>query len=516
MDALQRFFAILAADLRERTRSPRFWVVLACVVTASWWFVPSISAGYTTVTLSGGERGRYSSAWVGVVMAMEFSTLLSLLGFYLVRGTLLRDIDTRVWQLLVATPMTRGGYLLAKWASHMAVFLLIVAAGLGVGLLAQWVRAEDPVINLLELIKPALLLSVPGLAVTAMLAVWFDLLPWLRRTAGNVLFFILWITLSSISIGQLESADASVRDGWRSDPNGIAVVARDVHRVRERQTGKTEEFGFSVGVNIQKTEPRLFEWKTWQVRGMDVFGRALWMAFALGGVLLAAPVLDWAASRGSTSGSTHSVAGTRLRWLDLLLDPLQGNPVGRLAVAESKMVLRQRRWWWWLFALVAFGFQLFGTGRALEAGMLLAWILPLDILARGILRESENGTGGLVFTAPLILRRLLAARFLAAFGLLLALTLPGMLRLAVIAPAGALAAVAVAASIAAWGLCLGGLCRNARPFELLLVGVVYACLQGAPLLDLLHDPQRTALAHAAVLLPAALLLAWSWPRLARR
>ena len=78
------------------------------------------------------------------------------------RGTLVRDLETRVWQLLVATPMTRGGYLLAKWASHMVVFAVVMAVGLVRGLVAQWVRAEDRAIDLVELVKPVLVLSLPG------------------------------------------------------------------------------------------------------------------------------------------------------------------------------------------------------------------------------------------------------------------------------------------------------------------------------------------------------------------
>ncbi len=517
MAALRRFLAILVADLRERTRSPRFWVVLVGMMIAAWWCFPRPDASYLIVAAHGGERGFYSSAWVGMVLATVFSTLLSLCGFYVVRGTLVRDIDTRVWQLLVATPMTRGGYLLAKWASHMAVFLLIAMVSLGVGLAAQWIHAEDRSIDLVELVKPFLILNLPGLAVTSMLAVWFDLLPWLRRTAGNVLFFILWVLTLSVPLAQLESPDYTMmRTGWVSDQNGMVLIARDLHRVREQQTGKPQEFGFNVGSPAREGGPLMFEWKSWSVRPMDLLGRALWLAFAIVGVLLAAPLLDWAAARGSTATKARSQAGSRLRWLDRLLEPLSRGAFGVLAVAELKLSLRGRRFWWWLAALVAFGLQSFGDARSFQVGMLLAWILPLDILARGILQEREHGTGGLVFAAPNILGRLLAVRLVVGVALLLALTLPGMLRLLATHPVAALAALSVAFSISSWGLCLGALFGTSRPFELLLVSVAYLSMQGAMLLDLSVHPQLTALWHATLLLPAWLLLAWAWPRLARR
>ena len=517
MAALQRFLAIGLADLRERTRSARFWVLLAVIMVATWRCFPPPEAQYLVLSLPGGARGSYSSAWVGMLLAMVYSSLLSLGGFYVVRGTLVRDIDTRVWQLLVATPMTRGGYLLAKWASHMVVFALIIGAGLCVGLLAQWIRAEDRAIDLAELVKPVLLLNLPGLAMTAMVAIWFDLLPWLRRTAGNVLFFVLWIAVTSVSVAQLESAaNARVLDSWRSDPNGLQMVARDFHRVRSEQTGTPQKFGFTIGIAGTRQAPVLFEWKSWRVRGIDVLGRTLWLFGALAGVLLAAPLLDWAAARGSATRNARSRAGSRLRWLDRLLAPFARGSLGLLAVAELKLALRQRRAWWWLAALVAFGLQAFGTGKAMQVGMLLAWILPLDILARSILQEREHGTGGLVFGAPAILRRLLAARFAIGFGLLVVMTLPGVLRLLATAPLAAAAALTVSASIASWGLGLGALCRNARPFELALVIAVYASVQDAPVFDLSTNPQLTLLWHGLALLPAWLALAWAWPRLARR
>ncbi|MDQ2702811.1 MAG: hypothetical protein M3Y70_08390, partial [Pseudomonadota bacterium] len=516
MQALQRFAAILLADLRERTRTPRFWVMLGLVVAATWWCFPPAEAGYRVLSVRGGDRGYYSSAWIGMTLAMVYGSLLTLGGFYAVRGNLARDIDTRVWQLLVATPMTRGTYLLAKWASHMVVLGAILVAGLSVALVAQWVRAEDRHVDLFELAKPVLVLGVPGLAMMAMLAIWFDLVPWLRRTAGNVVFFIAWVAASSIGMAQFEAADTTAaRTGWRSDPVGMVVVARDFQRVRTAQTGQTQEFGYNIGVQVQREPGGLFEWKRWSPRPMDLLGRALWLLAALAGVLAAAPFLDRAAARTSTSTRKRSGAGSRLRWLDRLLDPFARGPRSTLVVAELKVALRQRPAWWWFAAVALAVVQAFAPIKGAAIAIVLAWVLPLDILARAILREHSHGTGGLVLVSPGAIPRLLGARFMVAVVLLAALSWPGILRLSLAAPAAALAAFAVIVSIASWGLCLGALARSPRPFELVLVAAVYAGVQGAGLFDLVHAPLATAAWHAAMLLPAWALLAWSWPRLAR-
>ncbi len=515
MAAVQRFFAILQADVRERMRTPRFWIVLALMAWATWWCFPPVESGYSTLSLADGSRGRYSSAWTGMGLAMIYSTFLNLIGFYLVRGTLTRDIETRVWQLLVTTPMTRGGYLLAKWASHMVVFGMIAAVGIVVALAAQWVRAEDRNIDLIELLKPLLLLSLPSLALTAMFAIWFDLLPWLRRTAGNVLFFIVWMTMLTLSVIPNAGRNDLRTQSWTGDPSGMMVAAREFIRVREAQTGTPLPIGFNLGSDAMAADAVRFDWVTWRPGGEIVVGRALWLVLAMLLTVMAAPLLDWAAARGLSSTQARSGAGRSMRWLNRLVDPFARGALGILAVAELKLALRQRAVWWWLAALGALGAQTFAPAEAMRTALMLAWLLPLDVLSRGVLREREHRTAGLVFTAPHVLSRLLAARFLVGFAMLLALSLPAMLRLLGSEPLTALAALTAIVSIASWGLCLGALCRNARPFELLMIGTVYVCLQGGTLFAVATQPVWTLTVHGIGLLPAWLLLMWAWPRLAR-
>ena len=513
MGALHRFSAILVADLRERTRSLRFWLMVLIVAAATFWFLPPVDAGYSTLSIPGDGRGFYSSAWVGMTLAMVYSGLMSLVGFYVIRGTLVRDIDSRVWQLLVATPMTRATFLLAKWASHMLVFCTVGGIGLALALVLQWVRAEDRTIDVVELVKPFVLLNLPGLAFTAALAVWFDLLPFTRRTLGNVLFFFTWVIITSASVAPLERNDDLGRHGWTSDPSGMVVAARAIQAHREAQTGETFPLGLNVGMQVRDEGIERFEWREWNVDARQMPGRALWLALALALVVAAAPLLDWAASRGLRVTTAKDNDGRALRWLDRVLTPFARGPVGILVTAELSLALRQRRVWWWLAALGALIAQAVAPDKGLQVALLLAWLLPLDVLARALLRERDHGTGGLVFTAPGVTWRLAVARWLVSATLLTLLSLPGLVRLAITAPEGALAVVAIILSLATWGLAAAALFRNPRPFELAMVACAYVGVQGAAVFDLAVAPLSTAMGHGLALLPALALLVALWPRM---
>ena len=520
MDGLRRFGAILRADLLERTRTPRFWIVLGVVAIMAWGCFPAASSGYLTVSIGDRFRGVYSSAWIGMVLALEFSTLLSLAGFYLVRGTLTRDIDTRVWQLLVATPMTRTSYLLAKWCSHMVVFGLIVLAGLLVGIVVELVRGEDRSLDLIELVKPVLVLSLPALALTAMFAIWFDLLPWLRRTAGNVLFFFLWAVMLAVPIASLDpDLNPGQQNASMSDPGGLAVLMRDLDRTLTPGSISKKDRGISigwaaVGAADMHQAPTLFAWPEWKVRAIDLPARAFWLGLAIVGILLAAPLLDRCAARASAPGSrTGSNSGRRLRWLDRLIAPLQRNPLGTLIAAELQLVLRARRKLWWLVLLVLLGIQLLAPPQNAVIAVIGAWLLSLDAFSRAALRERDTGTAAFVFSAAKSSKRVLLARWMMLLLLAWLATLPALLRFGLTAPSTALAILAIGASFASWGLALGALVRNQRLFEMLAIFLAYVSVQGLPVLNAIATPLPTALWHLALLPVALLVLLPMWPRL---
>jgi hypothetical protein len=508
MEVMRRFAAIAVADLRERTRSLRFWVILGIVAFASWWCFPPPDAAWMTVSVDG-QRGEYSSAWIGMTLALVYSTIMAWLGFYLVRGSLVRDFDTRVWQLLVATPMTRAGYLLAKWTSHMVVFALVVAICLGVGLVAQMVRGEDRTLDLFELVKPALILTMPALGLTAFFAIVFDMVPFLRRAAGNVVYFFVWIFMfSSFAMNMDPQTSEWARTTWFSDPSGVTMVQQQFIAVLPTLAPGIDPHSVSIGVNVTEGARETFEWTGWSFGAGSLGGRLFWVLLAMAATAALAPFLDAAARRTSATAPTRP--GLRLRWLDWTLRPIVGSATGLVVASELKLVLRARRLWWWAAMVAGAAVQVFAAPKGMTVAVVVAWVLCIDVFSRGLLRERDHGTAELVMTGPGAARRLRVARLATVLVVAIVPVLPALVRLYTTSPADAGVLLLVAANVALAGLGLAALCRSPRPYELALVFCAYIGIQdGGPLaFGSLDTSLLWAHAVMAPLCVAALVFAW--------
>ena len=516
MESVRRFGAIVGADLLERTRSARFWVIQAIICIASWWSFPTMEQDYVVLAVNGHLRGEYSSAWIGMVVAM-LAVWLSLIGFYLVRGTLVRDFETRVWQLLVATPLTRSAYLLAKWCSNMLVLLLVLAGALAVGVVAQLVHGENVHVDLVELVKPALLLALPSLALTSLLALVFDLIPWLRRTAGNVLFFFLWGASLAATVPAMDAAAERKGAGpWLGDPRGMVVFQHAlVSQVAPQLKDERLRNGFCMVCVVKKERRARFAWQEWKPDLPIIAGRMLWLLLVVGGVLLSSRWLDRAAASCTPRSASASASGRRLRILDYLTAPLQGTQLGTLVAAELQLTLRQRPGWWWLALLATAGAGAFAPMPGAALAVVGSWALLLDRYGHAALQERSTRTGELIFSASGGGMRVLHARWTVLFALGVLVNLPAILRFCVAEPIVAGAIVIVAASIPAWSLAVGALTGNSRTFELLACMFGYLALNQVAVLNVGIDPAWTALVHLLMLPLAILIAVTSWMRLGR-
>ncbi|GIM94583.1 ABC transporter permease [Paractinoplanes toevensis] len=224
--------ALAVADFRERVRRPSYVVVLLAAVGLGYLAAPASGAHWTIVN-AGAYRGVYNSAYIGTVTALAGALWLATGGFYIVRTAIERDRQTGVGQLLAATPMRTGEYLLGKFLSNLLVLASMAGALAITAVAMQLARGESRTVDPIALLSPFVLCTLPVLAVTAVAAIYFETAPVLRGGLGNVIW--LFASLTGAIVGQSANAPlgglgmgafaASLRDQFAAQGAELTEIA---------------------------------------------------------------------------------------------------------------------------------------------------------------------------------------------------------------------------------------------------------------------------------------------------
>lgn len=414
-------YAVARADFLERVRRYSFLVTLFFAVFLGY----ATARGKISLQLDE-YRGVYTSAWIGTLVSLVTACFVSFTGFYIVKGSVERDRSTGVGQILAATPLSKTAYAFGKFLSNFAVLTSMLATLALSALAMQFLFAEDPRIDLWQLLAPFLLMAFPVMALTAAIALFFEMVPQLRGGVGNVVWFFAW----TFGIGLPELSGLH----WL-DPLGIFTVMHSLSAEAQRFVP-----GYHGGMAFQIDSGQIhvaqdLRWQgivwTWDV----VLLRLMWFVVAALLAFFAALVFDRFDSarleasvgrkrkvpRSETSlASTAPLAvpGPSAAHLTPLVIGAAHSGFVRLFAAELRLALKGYRWWWYAIAaglLVAQLFVPLGPARGLLLGT--AWIWPVLVWSAMGTRESRFGTQGLLFASPRILLRQFPACFLAGFAI---------------------------------------------------------------------------------------------------
>ena len=125
--------AQLDAETRMRLRSAATAIAVLAMFAIAFTYIPDPSSNRVSISWeSNGVRmsGFYTSAYIGWVVAMLTSIMLPFVGFYLVTGSVRRDLERRIWPIVAATPTPRIAYLAGKMLAGFAYLMLLAAISL--------------------------------------------------------------------------------------------------------------------------------------------------------------------------------------------------------------------------------------------------------------------------------------------------------------------------------------------------------------------------------------------------
>ena len=521
--------AIARSDLRQRARSPKYLAVALLVA----YLAQSVTAGDVQLFIGGGYTGVPNAAWFGGFVAVVGTTLLVLGGFSLVRGSITRDREPGLAQLVATAPVRTTTYLAGRWLGYFLV-LAGVTAALAVATVAGFLLHGTGSLDLFALLSPFVVITLPTMALVAAIAVCFEAIAPLARTLGTAIYvFGVLLAISVVSLLPEPVFDllgiVIVRESMlEAVPEAVAGFERLTFQITQPGAGTLFTWhGMDWGlVELGSRAPilaaALLFWGV-AILGFDRF-RANAGLVGLFDALPDLPTISGSPGGGSdesggsdsrersdtaTASATQTVtdregsdpsdtavsAVDRLGRIDpqtpRLLDP-------RVVLAELRMTLRGHRWLWYGAVSMALLVQLVAPLDAVRALVApVALLLPLSAWSGLGVRERRHRTQELVFTAPRPLGQTVAVWL---GGLAVGLVTVGgyAVRLALVGDAGALAAVlAGMAAAPALALAAGTWLGSARAFDTLYLVVWYlGPLQAVSPLDFVGAtsvaPGRTA------------------------
>jgi hypothetical protein len=470
------------ADFLERTRRYSFLVMLGLVV----WLGYAIVTGQLMMSVPPNYVGEINSPWVGALMTVTVGLFLGWFGFYLVKGSVARDYETGVGQILATTPLSRPLYALGKWLSNFAVLgvmiLILMAAGVAMILLV----GEAP-LDGWALISPLLFFALPLMALVAALAVLFETIGWLRGGFGNIVYWFMFMLLIApgISIQPYEPL---------LDFTGIRLVADGIVQAA-KLTYPGIEGGFGFNMLSAITAPQRFHYGGIQWTADVILPRLLFVLVAIGLAMLASALFDRfnssKASRGGRKRSnpfaSQAAASDTAPLPQVRLTPLHAARRFRfraLYTAELKMLLKGHRWWWYVVSLGLVVAQLAVAPESTPGLLAITWLWMILVLSGLGNREAQRHTGEIVFSAPRPTLNQLPALWLAAVTVIALMGSGAFLRYLIDGETARLLAwFGGVLFIPSLALAMGALTLSRKPFEVVYVTWMYVILNEAPPLD---------------------------------
>lgn len=540
MSRLRSVLELARGDFLERARRYSFLVTLAAAAYLAY----TVQRGWWLVRI-GDFAPAEGPAQLGMLVAVATGTMLSLVGFYVVKGSVDRDRTTGVGPILAATPLSHLQYAASKFVSNLAVLasMLAVLTLLALGMTAG--RGDLTASAVWSVAAPIVLVTGPAMAFVAGLALLFDSVPWLRGAAGNVLYFFVWTGLLSTVLVGSPAVDLT----------GFGLVQESLMEALRAAHPESAAQGFTVQLRPGGLpETTRFPWSGVDWSAVRIAWRLYWVAAgvglaALGSVLLRVfdPYAEGDTAPDPGEDAEVTAAGPGIRSTDapsglpaasasepdrrrtdgfsvstLPAPRRAGGPAAflRTTLGELRLLLAGHAWWWY-GALVSATVAAFVVPPGqVGTPLLLSWLLPVAAWSSLGCRERTHGTEQMLFSSPAPLARQLPAQLaagvllalLAASGPLLRWALLGDTTSLAAAGSGALFVPALAVSAGAWS-------GSSRLFEALYVVLWYiGPLNGVPQLDFMGVTGRAFdVGASGVFLAAAVaLVAAGWAGRSRR
>ncbi len=475
MKSTHVIYHIARADFLERIRRYSFLVMLGLIVFLGY----QTAIGNMALEL-GLYRGEFNSAWVGAMMSLIATFFIGWFGFYLVKGSVARDRETGVGQIMATTPLTRPLYLIGKWLSNFAVLMAMVAVLVLAAIVIQFLQAENTQINLIAFLSPFIFIVMPLMALVAAAAVLFESVTFLQGGVGNIVYFFAFISFLPLFM-----EDPTLKQYPAFEPTGLGLLASDMGKavtaIYPEYKGDFTLGGGSVAAT------RVFTWNGVHWTPEFILARFSLIALAILLIFFAALFFDrFDPSRAKPK--QRKPGATKPELSPVMPSPALSNihltPLNKainrfsffnVVMAEMKLLLMGQRWWWYTgMAGIIIACLVVPSTAVREFALPAAWVWPILLWSAIGSREIHHNVQQMTFSSASPLLRQLPAQWLAGLIVTLLVSIGAILRLTVDGDTtGLLALLSGAFFIPSLALAAGVWSGTSKLFEILYMLLWY-------------------------------------------
>ncbi len=506
MKSVRIIYHLARADFLERVRRYSFLVMVGLVVFLGY----QTAIGNMALEL-GQYRGEYNSAWVGAMMSLIAAFFLGWFGFYLVKGSVARDRETGVGQIMATTPLTRPLYLIGKLLSNFAVLMAMVVVLALAGLVIQFLQGESTQINLAAFLAPFILIATPLMMLVAAIAVLFETIPFLQGGFGNLVYFFLFITALPLF---MENDTLSKYPAY--EPTGLGLLSDQMSTaVTKLYSDYDGSFTLGGGMTPAATT---FVWEGIYWTPDILFARFSLILLAVALTLFGALFFDRfdpSRSKPKRIKSSASDSAEPAPALQTSIPAVSLTPLNRAAnrfsffnvlLAELMLLVKGQRWWWYAGAAGLIIASITSPTENVQQIILpLAWAWHILLLSPIGNREARDNVQQLAFSSASPLWRQLPAQWLAGFIVTFVMGSGALLNFILNSDSvGLFALVSGALFIPSLALALGVWSGTSKPFEIVYLTLWYlGPMNNVPNLDFIGARSN---GHPQIFIPLALAL----------
>ncbi len=478
---MQHFITIIKSDYLQRTRSYAFLITLCISLAVAYSFIPPPGANYSTIRI-GEYQGFYNSAWIGYVTAIMASIFLSLVGFYLVNGTIKNDMESKIGQIIASTRVSNFKYLFGKTISNFLVLLTIALIIFIMSILLFFMYNDRFSFDFLQFAKPYLVITIPSLFFIAAFAVLFEVLLSRKSVVQNILFFFLFSFMLIF-----ESGDSNQ---LHFDVFGSKIVTTQmentINELLEKDSQTQLTLGYILG-NVSNTKHFVFN-------GVDfpfwfILSRLCLMILGVLLLLITSTFFHRFKGKELYLQKRSKTKLTTIATNDVDISKLPNASVsfGILSLLKIEFLLLIRsgnKWLWLLNVLGILALCFAPLSFAHQMVLPVLWFLQVNRWSSLVTKERIHNTHFFTFASYKPINRLLFAQFLSGISLAVLLAMPLIFRYIVLFDFLHVTSIVIGGIfIVSLAVLLGVLSRGKKLFEVLFFMITYTNINGIPFTD---------------------------------